>query len=89
MPIHFDRVFCGSLAFKAETFFQVIEDLKAQLLRPLQLHAPLEDVGFEYGFNSYYLENVVKYWRDEYLVNWPKRESLLKKFPHFQTEIQG
>uniref|UniRef100_A0A1A9UV51 Epoxide hydrolase n=1 Tax=Glossina austeni TaxID=7395 RepID=A0A1A9UV51_GLOAU len=51
---------------------EVIEDLKAQLQRPLQLPEPLEDVDFEYGFNSYYLENVVKYWRDEYLVNWPK-----------------
>ncbi|KAI9583436.1 juvenile hormone epoxide hydrolase 1-like [Glossina fuscipes] len=68
---------------------EVIADLKAQLQRPLKLHEPLEDVNFEYGFNSYYLENVVKYWRDEYLANWPKRESFLKKFPHFQTEIQG
>uniref|UniRef100_A0A1B0FNW4 Epoxide hydrolase n=1 Tax=Glossina morsitans morsitans TaxID=37546 RepID=A0A1B0FNW4_GLOMM len=58
---------------------EVIEDLKAQLLRPLQLHAPLEDVGFEYGFNLYYLENVVKYWRDEYLVNWPKPQQAAGK----------
>uniref|UniRef100_A0A1B0AAR2 Epoxide hydrolase n=1 Tax=Glossina pallidipes TaxID=7398 RepID=A0A1B0AAR2_GLOPL len=58
---------------------EVIEDLKAQLQRPLQLHEPLEYVGFEYGFNSYYLENVVKYWRDEYLVNWPKPQQAAGK----------
>uniref|UniRef100_A0A1A9WPA7 Epoxide hydrolase n=1 Tax=Glossina brevipalpis TaxID=37001 RepID=A0A1A9WPA7_9MUSC len=68
---------------------ELIEDLKAQLQRPLKLPEPLEGAGFEYGFNSYYLENVMKYWRNEYLPNWSKREALLKKFPHFQTEIQG
>ncbi|XP_037941789.1 juvenile hormone epoxide hydrolase 1-like [Teleopsis dalmanni] len=67
----------------------VIEDLKTQLNRPLKLHSPLEGIGFEYGFNSKYLEKVVKYWRDTYLPKWSEREKYLKKFPHFQTEIQG
>ncbi|KAI8119030.1 Juvenile hormone epoxide hydrolase 1 [Lucilia cuprina] len=68
---------------------ELIEDLKTQLQRPLKLHDPLEGVGFEYGFNSNYLQTVIKYWRDDYMAKWPARESFLKKFPHFQTQIQG
>ncbi|XP_064543009.1 juvenile hormone epoxide hydrolase 1 [Drosophila montana] len=68
---------------------EVIADLKAQLERPLKLQEPLEGVGFEYGFNAKELNKVVKYWRDSYLPKWNEREQLLKKFKHFQTEIQG
>lgn len=68
---------------------ELIEDLKVQLQRPLKLHEPLEDVGFEYGFNSNYLQKVIKYWRDEYLPKWSQHEQNLKKFKHYQTEIQG
>ncbi|EDW62144.1 juvenile hormone epoxide hydrolase 1 [Drosophila virilis] len=67
----------------------VIGDLKAQLERPLKLQEPLEGVGFEYGFNAKELNKVVKYWRDSYLPKWNEREQILKKFKHFQTEIQG
>ncbi|XP_017865176.1 PREDICTED: juvenile hormone epoxide hydrolase 1 [Drosophila arizonae] len=68
---------------------ELIADLKTQLERPLKVHDPLEGIGFEYGFNSNELKKVVKYWRDDYLPNWNKREEFLKKFQHFQTEIQG
>lgn len=68
---------------------KIIADLKAQLARPLKLQEPLEGVGFEYGFNAKELNKVVKYWRDSYLPKWNEREQLLKKFKHFQTEIQG
>ncbi|XP_068144789.1 juvenile hormone epoxide hydrolase 1 [Drosophila tropicalis] len=67
----------------------IITDLKGQLSRPLKLQEPLEGVGFQYGFNSKELRNVVKYWRDTYLNKWSEREEYLKKFEHFQTEIQG
>lgn len=63
--------------------------MKTQLERPLKVHDPLEGIGFEYGFNSNELKKVVKYWLDDYLPNWNKREEFLKKFQHFQTEIQG
>ncbi|XP_011196467.1 juvenile hormone epoxide hydrolase 2 [Zeugodacus cucurbitae] len=68
---------------------QLIEDLKRQLSRPLVLHEPLEGIGFQYGFNSKYLEKVVAYWRDTYLPKWGEREAFLKQFPHYETQIQG
>ncbi|XP_030388438.1 juvenile hormone epoxide hydrolase 1 [Scaptodrosophila lebanonensis] len=68
---------------------ELIADLHAQLSRPLRLQEPLEGVGFEYGFNSKELRKVINYWRDSYLPKWSEREQYLKKFPHFQTTIQG
>ncbi|KAL7736855.1 hypothetical protein ACLKA6_015689 [Drosophila palustris] len=68
---------------------ELIADLKTQLDRPLKLQEPLEGVGFEYGFNANELKKVVKYWRESYLTKWNEREQFLKKFNHFQTEIQG
>lgn len=77
------------LPFDISVAPELIEDLKAQLRRPLKLQEPLEGVGFEYGFNAKELRKVVKYWRDDYLAKWNEREQYLKRFPHFQTEIQG
>ncbi|XP_017106981.2 juvenile hormone epoxide hydrolase 1-like [Drosophila bipectinata] len=68
---------------------EIIGDLRAQLSRPLRAQEPLEDVGFQYGFNAKELGKMVKYWRDIYLTKWSEREEYLKKFDHFQTEIQG
>ncbi|XP_034479485.1 juvenile hormone epoxide hydrolase 1 [Drosophila innubila] len=68
---------------------ELIADLKTQLDRPLKLQEPLEGVGFEYGFNANELQKVVKYWRESYLTKWNEHEQFLKKFKHFQTEIQG
>ncbi|XP_075168336.1 juvenile hormone epoxide hydrolase 1-like [Haematobia irritans] len=76
-------------AFDISVQPEVIEDLKLQLSRPINLHEPLEGVAFEYGFNSNYLQKIIKYWRDDYLPKWEEREKYLKKFDHFQTEIQG
>lgn len=52
-------------------------------------HAPLEGVGFEYGFNSDALNKVVTYWKNEYLPKWSEREAKINSFPHFTTQIQG
>nr|ACV04749.1 JHEH2 [Drosophila yakuba] len=68
---------------------EVIEDLVSQLRRPLKAQAPLEGVGFKYGFNANELAKVVKYWRDTYLAKWSEREQYLKNLDHYQTEIQG
>lgn len=77
------------LPFDIKTSPELIADLKAQLARPLKLTEPLEGIAFEYGFNSKELEKVIKYWRDQYLPKWSEREGFLKKFPHYQTQIQG
>lgn len=55
----------------------------------MKAQAPLEGVGFQYGFNANELAKVVKYWRDTYLPKWSEREEYLKKLDHYQTEIQG
>lgn len=49
--------------------------------------SPLENVGFQYGFTSQALRNVVDYWLTKY--KWEEREQYLNKYPHFKTEIQG
>ncbi|KAH8270818.1 hypothetical protein KR018_005641 [Drosophila ironensis] len=77
------------LPFDISVKAEVIEDLKKQLSRPLKAQEPLEDVGFQYGFNAKELAKLVKYWRDTYLAKWSDREQYLKQFDHFQTEIQG
>ena len=50
---------------------------------------PLEDSGFEYGFNIEYLINdVVPYWLKKY--DWKKQEKMLNEvLPQFTTSIDG
>lgn len=48
---------------------------------------PLEDSGFQYGFNSTYLKKVVSYWRHEF--DWKKQVAVLNMYPHFKTKIEG
>uniref|UniRef100_A0A1L8EG16 Epoxide hydrolase n=1 Tax=Haematobia irritans TaxID=7368 RepID=A0A1L8EG16_HAEIR len=66
-----------------------LDDLRSQLNRTLRLTEPLEDVAFEYGFNTNFLKELVEYWRDDYLPRWREREVFLWQFNHFTTEIQG
>jgi len=68
---------------------EVIQDLSNQLNKTWMYQNPLEDVGFEYGFNTNKLKQVVTYWRDNYLPRWRQRESFLWSLPHLTTEIQG
>uniref|UniRef100_A0A1A9WPB5 Epoxide hydrolase n=1 Tax=Glossina brevipalpis TaxID=37001 RepID=A0A1A9WPB5_9MUSC len=67
----------------------IINDLKEQLSRPLDLTEPMKGVNFEYGFNTEALKSIIKYWRDEYLPRWREREIFLWQFNHFTTNIQG
>lgn len=48
---------------------------------------PLEDSGFQYGFNSTYLKKVVSYWRNTF--DWKKQVAMLNKYLHFKTKIEG
>ncbi len=68
----------------------VINDLVSRLKQELdsnRLATPLEGTGFNYGFNSKFLEEVGQYWLQKY--DWKKRETLLNKYPHFKTKIGG
>lgn len=51
--------------------------------------APLEDVGFEYGFNADYLINdVASYWMTSF--DWRKQEKMLNDvLPQFTTKMDG
>ena len=50
---------------------------------------PLEDVGFEYGYNLDHLMNTISdYWLNKY--DWKKQEQILNKvLPQFKTQIDG
>ncbi|XP_039956705.1 juvenile hormone epoxide hydrolase 1 [Bactrocera tryoni] len=67
----------------------IIDDLRTQLNRTWKFTAPLENIKFEYGFNSEALRHIVDYWRDYYLLKWRAHEDYLNSLPHFKTEIQG
>lgn len=66
-----------------------ITRLRNRLSEPLQLAEPLEDVKFQYGFAKNKLEELIKYWRDDYLPKWDERVKFLNAIPQFTTEIQG
>lgn len=67
-----------------------VEALKAKLVDTSRLVAPLEDVEFQYGFNTNNLKPIIDYWRDTYLPKWAsERQVRLNQFPQFKTKIQG
>ncbi|CAG6017578.1 unnamed protein product [Menidia menidia] len=72
--------------FTVQTSDKEIEDLHERIDRT-RYSDPLEDSGFQYGFNSTYLKKVVSYWRNEF--DWKKQVAVLNKYPHFKTKIEG
>ena len=68
-------------------FSKVLVDLKERLNRAKRLTPALEGIGFEYGFNSGYMINVLDYWMNQY--DWRKQESHLNSFPQFKTSVGG
>ncbi|MEQ2221969.1 epoxide hydrolase [Ilyodon furcidens] len=72
--------------FTVQTSDKEIEDLHERIDRT-RFTDPLEDSGFQYGFNSSYLKKVVSYWRNTF--DWKKQVAMLNKFPHFKTKIEG
>lgn len=72
--------------FQIQTSDTEIQDLHERIDRT-RYTDPLEDAGFQYGFNSIYLKKVVSYWRHQF--DWQKQVALLNKYPHFKTKIEG
>ncbi|XP_035984530.1 epoxide hydrolase 1-like [Fundulus heteroclitus] len=64
----------------------VYQDLHERIDRT-RFSDPLEDSGFQYGFNSTYLKKVVSYWRNTF--DWKQQVAVLNKYPHFKTKIEG
>lgn len=75
--------------FKVKYSADVIENLRGRLAEPLKLVEPLENVNFRYGFHKNKLEQIVNYWRDDYLPRWDQQQKFLNSFPQYQTQIQG
>ncbi|XP_031630374.1 juvenile hormone epoxide hydrolase-like [Contarinia nasturtii] len=75
--------------FKINYSADVISKLHNRLSEPLNLVEPLENVNFRYGFDKHKLEELVKYWRDEYLPKWDERQNFLNALPQYTTKIQG
>lgn len=65
----------------------VVEDLKERLLHRRPFTAPLQEAGFTYGFNSYFLTRVLDFWQNGY--NFKNRETYLNRYQHYITNIQG
>ncbi|XP_055358312.1 epoxide hydrolase 1 isoform X2 [Betta splendens] len=72
--------------FQVKTSDEEIQDLYERIDKT-RYADPLEDSGFQYGFNSTYLKKVVSYWRHEF--DWKKQVAMLNKYPHFKTKIEG
>lgn len=75
--------------FKIQYSSDIIDKLRDRLSEPFNLVEPLEDANFRYGFNKYKLEELIKYWRDDYLPRWNERQQFLNDLPQFTTRIQG
>ncbi|XP_049857938.1 juvenile hormone epoxide hydrolase 1-like isoform X3 [Schistocerca gregaria] len=74
--------------FKINVSDEVLDDLQDRLELLTTLTPPLEGIGFQYGFNTKYLqEEVVEYWKTKY--NWREQERFLNKFPQFKTCVDG
>ncbi|KAF7219731.1 epoxide hydrolase 1 isoform X1 [Nothobranchius furzeri] len=72
--------------FSVKTSDEEIKDLHRRI-DSFRFSDPLEDCGFNYGFNSTYLKKVVSYWRNEF--DWKKQVAMLNKYSHFRTKIEG
>lgn len=75
--------------FKIKYSADVIDNLRRRLSEPLTLQEPLEGANFRYGFHKNKLEQIVKFWRDDYLPRWEDRQKFLNSFPQYETQVQG
>lgn len=65
---------------------EALLDLKRRLAST-KLAEPLQDSGFEYGFNAHELRRVVDHWKDRF--DWRLQERLLNAYEHYHTTIEG
>ena len=63
-----------------------LSDLQKRL-QTTRLFDSLPDSNFEYGVNSNYLKDVIKYWLEKF--DWRKQEAVLNAYPQFTTVIEG
>lgn len=77
-------------SFRIEYPKERINELKEKLSVKCTFTPPFEGVApNSYGIDTNRLQELIKYWRDEYLPKWDDRLKLLNSLPHFKTNIQG
>ncbi len=64
----------------------VLDDLQSRLSQTRWPDAP-ENIGWKYGTDPVFLQNLVAYWQNGY--DWRKQEATLNQFPQFTVEIDG
>jgi microsomal epoxide hydrolase len=64
----------------------VLKDLQERLARA-RFPDQLVGAGWTYGMNLDYLQQLVKYWREQY--DWRAQERRLNQLPQFETTIDG
>jgi len=70
--------------FKIEIADAVIDDLKSRL-RGTRFPADFGNDDWDYGTNGAYLQELVRYWAEEY--DWRVHERAMNAFSHFRTVI--
>ena len=73
-------------SFEIEIPDAVLEDLRERLART-RLIEPLPGEPWSRGTDRAYLEELCRYWREEF--DWRAQERALNRFDHFRTEIDG
>ncbi|XP_061405672.1 LOW QUALITY PROTEIN: epoxide hydrolase 1 [Lethenteron reissneri] len=72
--------------FKVPYSPETMQDVRRRLAS-VRLAEPLEGSRFHYGFNSTYLQRVLKYWAEEF--DWERTVAVLNKYPQYITNIEG
>uniref|UniRef100_A0A2S2Q119 Epoxide hydrolase n=1 Tax=Sipha flava TaxID=143950 RepID=A0A2S2Q119_9HEMI len=87
--VNFDRntFHTQILPFQINISDRIIGDLKDRLSKTRSLAKPLENVNFEYGFNSDRLSEILDHWANRY--DWTARQAYLNGLPQFKTRIYG
>ncbi len=65
---------------------EILDDLKQRLTRT-RWPDEVEGAGWDYGTNSAYLKELVRYWTDAF--DWRAREADLNRFSHFRADVDG
>uniref|UniRef100_A0A1I8HSC4 Epoxide hydrolase n=1 Tax=Macrostomum lignano TaxID=282301 RepID=A0A1I8HSC4_9PLAT len=63
-----------------------LDDLRSRL-KAFKFVEPVENSGFEYGFNGAFMKQLVSHWLNKY--NWRVWEDRLNSFPNYFTRIEG
>lgn len=67
-----------------------IKDLQRKLTENYSFEPTLEDApDFFYGINATTVQDIIKFWKDDYLPRWKEREAFFNSLPHFKANIQG